>query len=302
MSLVVTGSIGIDTIETPTGKADEVLGGSSIYFSAGASYFGPVKLVGAVGDDFPDEFVKLFHHFGVDTTGLETRQGSKTFRWHGKYHENMNDRDTVKVELGVLAEALPPVPESYSDCEYLFLATTTPENQMALLDKFPNRKVTVADTIELFIETARDALVELIGKIDGVVINDGEAKQLTGESNVIVAADKILEMGPTFVVVKKGEHGAMIRHKDGFAAMPAFPARKVVDPTGAGDTFAAGMMGYLANNVTGTPSLDDLRKAMAYGTIVASYTIEDFSVARLKTLTREEIDGRYNEFVRMLGV
>jgi len=302
MSLVVTGSIGIDTIETPTGKADEVIGGSSIYFTAAASFFGPVKLVGAVGEDFPDEFVQLFHHWKVDTAGLERRAGSKTFRWHGKYHENMNDRDTLNVELGVLAEKLPPVPEAYRDCEHIFLATTTPENQIALLDEFPNRKLVAADTIELYVETARDALIELFGKIDGVVINDSEAKMLTDESNVVVAADKVVEMGPTFVVIKKGEHGALIRHRDGYAALSAYPARKVVDPTGAGDSFAAGMMGYLANHVEGTPSLKDLRVAMAYGTIVASYTIEDFSVGRLKTLTRQEIDDRFAEYVGMVGV
>lgn len=302
MSLVVTGSIGIDTIETPTGKAEDVIGGSSIYFTAAASYFGPVKLVGAVGEDFPDAFVELFKHWGVDTAGLERRKGSKTFRWHGKYHEDMNDRDTLKVELGVLAEKLPAVPEAYRDCEHIFLATTTPQNQIALLDDFPKRRLVVADTIELYIETQRDALIELFSKIDGVVINDSEAKLLTDQKNVVVAADKIIEMGPSFVVIKKGEHGAMIRHRDGFAALSAYPAREVVDPTGAGDTFAAGMMGYLANHVEGTPSLKDLRTAMAYGTIVASFTIEDFSVGRLKTLTRDQIDERFAEYVGMVGV
>ncbi len=306
MSLVVTGSIGIDTIETPTGKADEVVGGSSIYFTAAASFFGPVKLVGAVGEDFPQAFVDLFHHWDVDTTGLERRMGSKTFRWHGKYHTNMNDRDTLGIELGVLAEKLPPVPDSYRDAKHIFLATTTPQNQMSLLDSFPNRKLTVADTIELYIQTDRDALLELYSKIDGVIINDSEAKLLTGEANTIVAADRIIEMGPKFVVVKKGEHGAFIRHRaqgrDGFAAFPAYPARSVVDPTGAGDSFAAGMMGYLAASVEGTPTLEDLRRAMAYGTVVASYTIEDFSVGRLKTLTRKEIDTRFTEFVGMVGL
>lgn len=302
MSLVVTGSIGIDTIETPTGAAPDVIGGSSIYFTAAASFFGPVNLVGAVGEDFPDAMVDVFHHWdGVDTAGLEKRAGSKTFRWHGKYHENMNDRDTLGIELGVLAEALPPVPEASRDASHIFLATTTPQNQLALLDSFPQRQLVVADTIDLYINTQRDALLDLYKHIDGVIINDVEAKLLTGESNVIVAADRILEMGPKFIVVKKGEHGAFIVHSEGFAAFPAFPARTVVDPTGAGDTFAAGMMGYLANHVDGTPTLADLRTAMAYGTIVASFTIEDFSVGRLKTLTRDEIDQRYQQFGAMLG-
>ncbi|MEM6551052.1 MAG: PfkB family carbohydrate kinase [Planctomycetota bacterium] len=297
MPLIVTGSIGIDTIETPDGRADDVVGGSAIYFAAAASYFGDVRLVGAVGEDFPDEHVELFTHFGVDTAGLERRAGSKTFRWHGKYHENMNDRDTLGIELGVIAEALPPVPEAFADSRHVFLATTTPGNQLELLDAFPSRELVMADTIELYIEQYRDELVELFGRIDGVVINDIEAKMLTGESNVIKAADAVRAMGPKFVVVKKGEHGAMVSHSEGYAVMPAFPAKDVVDPTGAGDTFAAGMMGYLAAaGADGSVGLDTLRTAMAFGTVVASYTIEAFSVKRLLTLKREEIDERFAAF------
>ncbi|WP_432799385.1 PfkB family carbohydrate kinase [Poriferisphaera sp. WC338] len=301
MSLIVTGSIGIDTIETPDGqKADSVLGGSSIYFAAAASYFGDVRLVGAVGEDFPEAFVGDFKHFDVDTTGLEVRKGSKTFRWHGKYLENMNDRETISVDLNVLAEDLPPVPDGYKDSQYIFLANTHPAGQMALLENFPNRKLVVADTMDLWINTEKAVLTDLLRQIDGLVLNDSEAELLTGESNVIVAADKIVAMGPKFVVVKKGAHGAILRHDDGVCALPAYPARKVIDPTGAGDSFAGGMMGYLAS--ADDISYATLCKAMAYGTVVASFNIEDFSLGRLKTLEKAELDQRYAEFTAMLNV
>ena len=234
MSLIVTGSISIDTIDTPTGSVKEVVGGSSIYFTAAASFFGPIRLVGAVGDDFPDSFVEVFNGFGVDVEGLERRAGSKTFRWHGRYHEDVNQRDTVSVELNVLTEALPPIPKSYADSAYIFLAVTHPENQLKRLDTFPKRKLVVADTIDLYINTTRDELMEVFKRIDGLIINDSEALMLTGEPNAVVAADKLLEMGPNFVIVKKGQHGAILRHPDGTCVLPAYPAKTVIDPTGAG--------------------------------------------------------------------
>ncbi|MEM9414699.1 MAG: PfkB family carbohydrate kinase [Planctomycetota bacterium] len=301
MSLIVTGSVGIDTVETPDGqRADEVLGGSSIYFAAGASYFTNVRLVAAVGDDFPDDLAAKFDQFDVCTHGLEKRAGSKTFRWHGRYHENMNDRDTLEVQLNVLGEALPPVPESYRDSKYIFLANTHPAGQMALLDQFPDRKLVVADTMDLWIETERDLLKQLLKRVDGFVLNDSEAKMLTEESNVVRAADKVLDMGPTFVVVKKGEHGAILRHKDGTGVLPAFPAKDVVDPTGAGDSFASGMMGYLCEQ--DDTSIDAIKRAMAYGTIVASYTIEKFSTDRLAEIDRSHIDSRLREFAGLLHI
>ncbi|MEM1354136.1 MAG: PfkB family carbohydrate kinase [Planctomycetota bacterium] len=301
MSLIVTGSVGIDTIETPDGKrASEVLGGSSIYFAAGASFFTPVRLVAAVGEDFPDSFTQTFQQFDVCTEGLEKRVGSKTFRWHGRYHENMNDRDTLEVHLNVLGEALPPVPEAYRDSKYIFLANTHPAGQLALLEQFPDRRLVVADTMDLWIETERDLLKRLLTKVDGFVLNDSEAKMLTEESNVIRAADKVLAMGPSFVVVKKGEHGAILRHKDGTGALPAFPARDVIDPTGAGDSFASGMMGYLA--AQDDTSLSAIKRAMAYGTIVASFTIETFSVGRLSEIRRDEIDARLAQFTEHLTI
>ena len=300
MSLIVTGSIGIDSIEAPTGKADNVLGGSCIYFAAAASYFTPVRLVGAVGEDFPEEHVETFKQFDIDLAGLERRKGSKTFRWKGKYHANMNDRDTVDVELNVLGEDLPPVPESYKDSKYIFLANTHPAAQKSLLDSFPKRKRVVADTMNLWIENEAEALKDLLRNLDGLVLNDSEAFQLTGKTNMVRAAEAILKMGPKFVVVKKGEHGALLLHEEGIAALPAYAARDVVDPTGAGDSFAGGMMGYIAE--TGDASLHNLRRAMAYGTIVASYNIESFSLKRLQEIDRKAIDQRLDEYSKMLVV
>lgn len=301
MSLIVTGSIGIDSVEAPTGKADDVLGGSAIYFAAAASFFGPVRLVAAVGNDFPDHHLDTFRHFNVDLDGLERRATSKTFRWRGRYHDNMNERDTVEVQLNVLAEDLPPVPPHYCDSKLVFLANTHPAAQMALLEQFPGRSLAVADTMDLWIETEKPALLDLLRKVDGLVLNYEEAFQLTGQTNLVLAAEAIHKMGPTFVVVKKGEHGAFLMHNDGLAALPAYAARDVIDPTGAGDTFAGGMLGYLAANGADT-SLPALQKAMAYGTVVASYTIESFSLDRLKTISREDLDRRLDTFARMLNI
>jgi len=300
MPLIVTGSIGIDSIDTPTGSAQDVLGGSCVYFAAAASFFGPVRLVGAVGDDFPDHHMETFRHFNLDLAGLEKRAGSKTFRWSGKYHENMNDRDTLEVSLNVLAERLPTVPDHYRDSRHVFLANTHPAGQLELLASFPNRALAVADTMDLWIETERPTLLKLLKQIDGLVLNDSEATLLTKESNIVCAASAILDLGPKFVVIKKGEHGALLRHINGQAVLPAYPAHKVVDPTGAGDSFAGGMMGHLA--ATGDHSIKSLRQAMAYGTMVASFNIEAFSLERLKQLTRNEIDTRFNEYRTMLDI
>lgn len=300
MPLIVTGSIGIDSIHAPTGEAEDVLGGSCTHFAAAASFFSKARIVAAVGDDFPDHHLETMKKFNVDLAGLEKRAGSKTFRWRGKYHENMNERDTLEVDLNVLAEALPPVPDTYKDSEYIFLANTHPAAQVAMLDQFPGRKLCVADTMDLWIETEREGLINMIEKVDGLVLNDSEAIMLTEDSNSVRAADKILEIGPKFVIVKKGEHGAFLVHQEGHVVLPAFPARKVVDPTGAGDSFAGGMMGYLA--ASGDLSINGLRKAMAYGTIVASFNIESFSLQRLTEITREDIEARLKQFRAMTEI
>lgn len=300
MPLIVTGSIGIDSVHAPTGSAEDVLGGSCVYFAAAASFFTPVRLVAAVGDDFPPHFLDTFRRFRIDMAGLEMRVGSKTFRWRGKYHENMNQRDTLSVELNVLAESLPPVPHQFRDSQYVFLANTHPGGQLDLLGNFPQRKLAVADTMDLWIETERPTLLKLLKQIDGLVLNDSEAIMLTEETNLIRAADAILHLGPKFVVIKKGEHGSLLVHRDGEIVLPAFPAREVVDPTGAGDSFAGGMMGYLA--ASGDLTLGGLRKAMAYGTIVASYNIEAFSLERLKQIERADLDGRFAKYRGMMNV
>jgi sugar/nucleoside kinase (ribokinase family) len=300
MSLIVTGSIGIDSIETPTGNADDVLGGSSIYFAAAASYFGPVRLVGAVGDDFPDHFRETFEHFDIDLEGLEKRAGSKTFRWRGRYHANMNDRDTLETQLNVLGEALPPVPQAYRDSEYIFLANTHPSGQLELLSNFPKHKLAVADTMDLWIKTTHDELCAMLKQVNGLVLNDSEATLLTDQTNMMRAAEKIVAMGPAFVVIKRGEHGALLYHQDGQVNLPAYPSRDVIDPTGAGDSFAGGMLGYLA--AQNDTSFDAIKRAIAYGTVVASYNIEAFSLERLKQITRDDVNERYKRYQNMLAL
>ncbi len=310
MSLIVTGTIGIDTIRTPTGSLEGALGGSATYFSAAASFYGPVRLVAAVGGDFPDKHMAMLKGFtGVDTRGLEVRPHSKTFAWGGKYHANMNSRDTLFTELGVLAEHPPKVPDAFADARTVFLANSAPAVQLGFMDQLPQRKLTVADTMDLWINIAKPDLVALLKRVDGLVLNYDEAELLTGKANTITAGRHILDMGPRFVVIKKGEHGAILVHRDGIAALPAYPAETVIDPTGAGDTFAGGMMGYLAaqlasaNGANIDPgSYTNIRRALVHGTVVASFNIEDFSLTRLATLARADIDARVDKFLGMVRV
>jgi len=297
MPLLVTGTIGIDTIHAPTGKAEKVLGGSCSYFAAAASFHSPVRVVGAVGGDWPEDHRTTLTSFGeVDLEGLEQRPNSQTFAWGGKYFDNMNRRETLFTELGVLEEDPPKVPESYKDSEFIFLANTHPDVQMGLLEQFPNRRMAVADTMDLWINIAHDELLALFKKLDGVIINDDEAEQLTECSNAVTAAKQILDMGPTFVVVKKGEHGAVLAHGDGVAVLPAYPAElhQVVDPTGAGDSFAGGTMGHLA--AIGKTDLPSIQTALAWGTVTASFTIESFGMSRLAEITRDDVIRRMREF------
>jgi len=309
MSLIVTGSIGIDTVETPTARADRVLGGSATYFSACASFFTPVRMVAAVGGDFGDDHHAVFGRFpNVCTLGLERRPDSITFAWGGKYLENMNVRETLFTELGVLGEAPPKTPDEYRDSKYVFLANTHPAVQRELLANFPDRVVAVADTMNLWIDTARDELDSLLQDIDGLVLNDQEAMQLTDRPDAISAGHAILEMGPAFCVIKKGEHGCVMIHREGIAALPAYPARNVVDPTGAGDSFAGGMMGRLAaqhiavNEPDKPISFELLQEGLVRGTVVASFTLESFSLDRLSELSREELDDRVREYQRIVRV
>jgi cytidine kinase len=300
MSLLVTGSIGIDTVETPFGKRDDVIGGSAIYFSYASSFFTPVRLVGVVGEDSPKEIFNIFNGRDVDTSGLEVRKGSKTFRWHGSYVKDMNEAQTVEVDLNVLAERAPKIPDRFTDSRYVFLANTHPALQQEMLCCLNEPRLIVADTMNLWIQTQRDALMQLLTKIHGLVLNDGEARLLTEKTNLIDAAREVLKMGPKFVVIKKGEHGCLMCSERDTFVLPAFPAQKVVDPTGAGDSFAGGMMGYLATQ-GGSISAATIKRALAFGTVVASFTIADFSLGGLAAIKRDDIDDRWNQYKQAMS-
>ncbi len=307
MPLIVTGTIGIDTVHTPTGNAEAVLGGSATYFAAAASFFTPVRMVAAVGGDFHDGFRTTFTRFPrVCIQGIEQRQDSRTFAWGGKYLDNMNVRETLFTELGVLAEHPPLTPQEYRDSKYIFLANTHPSVQLELLENFPGRVIAVADTMNLWIETAKVELLALMSHIDGLVLNDEEAMLLTGHRNAITAGKAILDLGPSFAIIKKGEHGCVLVHRDGLGALPAFPTETVVDPTGAGDSFAGGLLGYMARehaagHFGSEPiAFETIRAGLAHGTIIASYTIESFSLDRLAELREEEIDARLDEFRKIV--
>ncbi|MBM4104834.1 MAG: sugar kinase [Phycisphaerae bacterium] len=297
MPLVVTGTIGVDTIHTPTAQVEGVAGGSAAYFAAAASFLGPVRIVAAVGGDWPNEHRRSLEGFaGLCTKGLEIRPGSRTFAWGGRYFENLNRRETLFTELGVLQEEPPQVPKEYRDSRFVFLANTHPGVQLRLLRSFERRELVVADTMDLWINIARDDLRTLLKEVDGVILNDSESALLTEIPNAISAAQAILEMGPRFVVVKKGEHGAVLVHREGVATVPAFPSplERVIDPTGAGDTFAGGLMGHVAR--VGRGDLATLQAGLAWGTVLASFTIESFGLDGLRRIHRADIDARIEEF------
>ncbi len=301
MSLIVTGTVGIDTVHAPTGSQENVLGGSCTYFAAAASFFAPTRIVAVVGDDFPQEHFRVFEHFGsIDAAGLEVRQGSKTFRWGCTYQDDMNERETLFTDLNVLEEAPPQVPAAFRDSKYVFLANSHPAIQMNLLQQIPNRALAVADTMDLWINIAHDELVELLKHLDGVILNDQEARLFTDTRNLRAAADKILAYGPRFVIIKKGEHGVLMVHEEGVATLPAYPTRDVVDPTGAGDSFAGGMMGSIAAD--DEAGFAALQRGLARGTVVASYNCESFTLDRLLTLRAEEVTARLREFAAMCRV
>ncbi len=297
MSLLVTGSIGIDTVKTPHGASERCLGGSSIYFSMAASFFAPVRFVGVVGDDCPFDLAEVFKGRDVDLRGLEVRSGSKTFVWHGTYQENMNDRTTDYVELNVLQEAPPKLPEVFKDSRFVFLANTAPALQLELLDQIAQPAFVAADTMNLWIDGHLDDLEKLLKRIDCLIINDDEARQLSGRSNLVKAAADVLAMGIKVVIVKKGESGSLMCSADGQTfLLPAYPAAEVVDPTGAGDSFAGGFLGHIAQQ--GRTDFEALKSALAYGTVVASFTIADFSLSGLTGTSRSEIDARLEELRR----
>jgi sugar/nucleoside kinase (ribokinase family) len=298
MSLLVVGSIAFDSIETPTGAVDDVLGGSATFFSYSASFFTTPRLVGVVGEDFPDDHRRLFASRKIDTEGL-VKQPGKTFRWKGRYHQDMNTRETLEVHLNVFGTFNPMLPERFRDSTHVFLANGSPVLQGRVLDQVQRPQLVLADTMDLWIETQRDELRALLPRLDGLLINDSEARMLTEEDNLVRAGNAVRALGPKFVIIKKGEHGAMLISKDGVFVMPAYPTAQVIDPTGAGDSFAGGLLGYLSAD--GGPEPGRLRRAMAYGTVVASLAVEDFGLERLKRATRQEIDARLEEYRNMLA-
>jgi sugar/nucleoside kinase (ribokinase family) len=301
MSLLVVGSIAFDDIQTPHGSIDNALGGSASFFSYVASFFTRARLVGVVGEDFPEENRRLLASRNIDTAGLVTQKG-KTFRWKGRYHADMNGRDTLEVHLNVFEHFNPTLPEAFRDSTHVFLANSSPQTQVRVLDQIKKPQLVMADTMDLWIETAHDDLARLLPRIDGLLLNDSEARLLAGVDSLVEAGKKVLKMGPKFIILKKGEHGAMLFSEDGIGVMPAYPCEKVLDPTGAGDSFAGGILGYLAGEASSGNNdwKTRLRRAMAYGTVVASFTVEDFGLNRLKRLERREIDDRVERYRRML--
>jgi sugar/nucleoside kinase (ribokinase family) len=296
MSIVVVGSVAYDTIETQQGRADDVLGGSTSYFALAARFFSPVSIVGAVGADFRDEDMRLFTDRNVDVRGLERREGL-TMRWHGRYHEDMNKRDTLGLELNVFSDFAPELLPDQCRADYVFLGNIAPELQSRVLAQVQSPKVVAADTMNHWIENERPALMRLLAGVNILTLNDEEARMLSGEHNLVRAGRAILKMGPGTVLVKRGEYGVLQFSSGAMFAVPAYPLEEVIDPSGAGDTFAGGFMGFLARH--GRVDEPILRTAVVYGSVLASFVVERFSLERLVTLTWEEIDQRYRAFIEL---
>jgi len=299
MSLLTIGTLAFDTIETPHGKADMVIGGSCTYISHAASYFtNNINLSAIVGGDFPQEEIKALEDKGVNIEGLQIKADGKTFFWAGKYHEDMNQRDTLVTDLNVLEDFDPQLPESYKSSKYVMLGNLTPDIQNSVLDQLDgSQKLVAMDTMNFWIDIALDSLKKAIARVDILTINDEEARMLTGEYSLVNAAAAIHKMGPKYLVIKKGEHGCLLFSEGNMFYAPAMPLAQVFDPTGAGDTFAGGFMGYLAK--TDDISFDNMKKAIVYGSAMASFCVEEFSIDRLKKLDQKQIDKRVEAF-RML--
>jgi sugar/nucleoside kinase (ribokinase family) len=299
MSLLVVGSVGIDSVETPFGRAESVVGGAATYFAMAASFFGPVRMVAAVGEDFPAEVLDDLQRRGVDLAGIAHRPG-KTLNWVGRYHEDMNVRDTLHFDPGVFADFSPRLPAAYRDTRYAFLANIDPRLQASVLDQLQAPGLVGCDTMNYWIGNARPDLEQLLGRVGILVINDEEARLLSGERNVVRAARRVLGMGPHTLLVKRGEYGVIQFAANSVFAVPAFPLEEVFDPTGAGDCFAGGFMGELARSGDTSPA--GLRRAIVYGSVLASFVVEDFSLRRLQRLEREEIEQRYRQFVSLTDI
>ncbi|TAH30471.1 MAG: sugar kinase [Cytophagales bacterium] len=300
MSLVVIGSVAFDGIETPFGKVDRIIGGSGTYISFSSSYFTKnVKLVGVVGEDFPKESINALQERGVNTEGLQIKKGEKSFFWQGKYHLDLNSRDTLVTELNVLADFDPIIPDSYQDCEYLILGNLTPQVQKTVIERLKKRpKLIVMDTMNFWMEIALDDLKSVLKMVDVLSVNDEEARQLSEEHSLVKAAKKILTMGPKFLIIKKGEHGALLFHKNEVFFAPALPLEEVFDPTGAGDTFAGGFIGHIAK--TGDISFENMKRALIYGSAMASFCVGKFGPEALYTLTDAQVQERVQEFIDLV--
>ena len=299
VSILVVGSVFFDTIETLHGKAERALGGAATYFAVAASFFAPVRMVAAVGEDFPSEEMEFLSRRGIDLTGLQRRPGLTGY-WAGRYHEDMNQRDTLQLDLNVFADFRPQLPASYRDTQYVFLANIDPRLQAMVLDQLPAPGLIGCDTMNHWISGSRSELEQLLGRVHVLVINDEEARLLSGERNVVRAARRLLAMGPGRVLIKRGEYGVIQFAANSVFAVPAFPLEEVFDPTGAGDSFAGGFMGELARS--GDTSEAGLRRAIVYGSVVASFVVEDFGLNRLRTVTKDEIDHRYRQFVSLTDI
>lgn len=300
MSLVVVGTVAFDAIETPFGKTDKILGGAATFIGLACGKLNVAsKIVSVVGGDFPQEYLDLLNANQVDTSGIKIEVDGKTFFWSGKYHNDMNSRDTLITELNVLADFDPVLPESYKDCEYLMLGNLTPQIQKRVIEQIPVRpKLIVMDTMNFWMDTAWDDLMEVIGMVDVLTINDEEARQLSGEYSLVKAARKIIAMGPKFLVIKKGEHGAFLFNEDQVFFAPALPLEDVFDPTGAGDTFAGGFIGFLGR--TGDISFENMKRAIIYGSAMASFTVEQFGTEGLQSINNADLNARIRKFSTMV--
>lgn len=296
MSLITVGTMAFDAIETPFGKANKIVGGSALYAAYAASYFiKPVKQISIIGYDFPQEELTAMEKRGVEMDGVERVSNKKSFFWKGKYHEDMNSRDTLITDLNVLADFNPVVPQSYQNAEFVMLGNLMPKLQMSVIDQLKKKpKLVIMDTMNFWMATAMDDLKEVLKRVDLLLVNDAEARELTHQHSLVKAAKKIMEMGPKYLIIKKGEHGALLFYKNKVFFAPAFPLEDVFDPTGAGDTFAGGFIGYLAK--TRSVSFESMKKAIIIGSVMASFCVEKFGNTRLKELTKADINKRLKQF------
>lgn len=298
MSVLVVGTTALDSINTPKAKNPRLLGGSASHAAVAASFFSPVKLVGVVGDDFPSRYIKLYQSRGIDLTGLERVKGGQTFHWHGEYEVNMNNRRTLNTVLGVIENWSPKLPGAYEATPYVLLANIAPAIQHTVLDQMSRPKFVIADTMDLWLNVALDDLLRLLKRVDCLVLNDGEARQLTEDDNVVSALARIHKLGPRYVIIKKGEHGSLLSGPEGLFVAPAYPLKKVVDPTGAGDSFVGGLLGYLAAQKGGSPA-KHLRRAMIHGAVVASFCCEGFGLSHTLRAKRPDIARRVRELEKL---